>query len=115
MSETKCANVPTVADCRAWADLGDSFTDADIQQILDAEYDEQARVLDVDTDAEGGCVWPPALCRSLLRRVQRECAARALPLGFASDLAAEFGPVQLAAWDAEVARLEATYAGHVIA
>lgn len=118
MTETPpaCDGIPTVAECRAWAGVSvESFTDEDLQQILDAELAIQWATLVVAVDEGGQCVWPAPLVRSLLRRVQRECASRSLPLGYASDLAADFGPVQLVAWDAEIGRLESSWVRHVVA
>lgn len=59
--------------------------------------------------------YPAALARACLRRCQREIAVRALPLGAFGTETAEYGPVNLPAWDAEISRLEATYRIPVIA
>ena len=112
---TVCAGVPTIAECRAWGGIAATVTDADLQAILDAEYRIQVDTCVMDTDDAGGCVMPEPLARALIRRVQREVAVRNIPLGWASDVAAEFGPLTVPAWDAEVARLESSYRRHVIA
>lgn len=111
-----CQGLPTIVQCREWAGVSvESFSDEDLQQILDAESAIQAATLVIPVDDQGACWWPAPLIRSLLRRVQRECASRSLPLGFASDLAADFGPIQLVAWDAEIGRLESSWVRHVVA
>jgi hypothetical protein len=69
----------------------------------------------MDADGGGGLVMPPPLARALIRRVQRQVAVRNIPLAWASDVAAEFGPLMVPAWDAEVSRLESSYRLHVIA
>lgn len=60
-------------------------------------------------------VYPDALARAVLRRCQREVAVRSLPLGAIGTEQAEYGPVNLPAWDAEIGRLEASYRIPVIA
>jgi hypothetical protein len=92
--------------------------DADLAAIREAELDIQARTCEVPDDPdEAGqeATYPAALGRALLRRVQRQCAARNIALGFYTDTAAEFGPQRLASYDAEVSRLEASYRLHVVA
>lgn len=59
--------------------------------------------------------YPDALARACLRRCQREVAARALPLGILGADSAEYGPITLRAWDAEIVRLEASYRQVVVA
>lgn len=112
--------VPTAPECRTWAQLGrSSVTDDDLEQIRLAELDIQSRTCEIpaDPDPDTGeeATYPPALARALLRRVQRQVAARPLPLGFVDSGASEYGPVQLAAFDAEVSRLESSYRLHVVA
>jgi len=60
-------------------------------------------------------MYPEALARALLRRCQRNVAARSVPLGAFGLEGSEFGPVTLPAWDAEISRLEASYLIPVIA
>lgn len=66
------------------------------------------------------CVWDPAnypesLAQSLLRRVQREVAARNLPLGMVGLDAAEYGPQRLPYLDALVEEHERAYRRAVLA
>ena len=111
--------IPTAEECRAWAQVStDAVPDDDLEAIRAAEVAIQALTCELPGDPdEGGqeATYPPPLARALLRRVQRQCAARNLPLGFFTDTAAEFGPQQLSAWDAEVSRLESSFRMHVVA
>lgn len=67
-------------------------------------------------DQEARCAWgtddpdayPESLAQALLRRVQREIAARNLPLGMVG-LEAEYGPSRIPAFDALVEHHEAAY------
>lgn len=68
-----------------------------------------------DTVLPAQGIYPAALARAALRRCQREVAVRSLPLGAIGTEQAEFGPVNLPAWDAEIGRLEASYRIPVIA
>jgi hypothetical protein len=66
------------------------------------------------------CVWdpsdyPPALAQGLLRRVQREVAARNLPLGMVGLEASEFGPQRLPYLDSLVEEHERAYRRTVLA
>ena len=66
------------------------------------------------------CVWdeaayPAALEQALLRRVQREVAARNLPLGMVGLDAAEYGPQRLPYLDALVEEHERAYRRAVLA
>lgn len=116
---------PTLEQVRAWIKVPASqLSDEDLQQILDAELAIQARLLRVTagsafgasfSDAFGDDDYPAALSRACLRRCQREVAARNVPLGLVGSEAAEYGQVRLPAWDAEIARLEASYRIPVIA
>lgn len=110
--------VPTAEECRAWANVSSAaIPDADLEGIRQAELDIQARTCEVPDDPgpDGEATYPAALARALLRRVQRQCAMRNLVLGYVTDLAAEYGPQQISAWDAEVGRLESSYRQHVVA
>lgn len=110
------AGVPTVDECRAWGNIAAGVSDADLQAILDSELRIQTDTCLFDTD-DGGVTltMPPPLARALIRRVQRQVAVRNIPLAWASDVAAEYGPLMVPAWDAEVSRLESSYRLHVIA
>jgi hypothetical protein len=111
-------NVPTSSEVRSWVQVpATAIPDADLDQILAAELAIQARTcrLPVDPDpvTGGEAEYPAALSRAVLRRCQREIAAKALPLGISDG--GEFGPMLLRSWDAEISRLEASYRQVVIA
>jgi hypothetical protein len=100
--------VPTLADVRAWVNVpATAISDADLQQILDAELAIQARTCRLPEGEEA--IYPPPLARAALRRCQRQVAAKNVPLGVLGAESAEYGPLALPGWDAEVARLEASY------
>lgn len=106
--------IPTLEDVRAWLNVSaGAVSDEDLDQIRLAELGIQARLLDLppDPDPDSGeeATYPEALARSLLRRCQRQVAARAVPLGALGLEGSEFGPINLPAWDAEISRLEASY------
>ena len=56
----------------------------------------------------------PALDQALLRRVQREVAARNLPLGMVGLDASEYGPSALSQYDALVEQHERAYRTQVL-
>ena len=98
------ATPPTVQDVRDWATVSaQSLTDAQIQQILDAETSLQASACLVPE------AFPSALAQALLRRCSREIGARQLPLGLTADTSGEYSPIRLPSWDAEIERLEGPY------
>ena len=86
-----------------------TLSDADLQRMLDASADDQA----------ARCAWsdpyPDALAQALLRRVQREVAARNLPLGMVGLDAAEYGPQRLPYLDSVVEEHERAYRIQVLA
>lgn len=77
------------------------------------------------TDQLARCKWPgmeseppdypDALSQALLRRIQRECAAKNLPLGMVGLDGGEFGPQKLPAWDALILEHELPYRRQVVA
>jgi len=81
-----------------------SLSDEDLQRMIDGcSADQWAR-----------CEWDPAtypdaLGQALLRRVQREVAARNLPLGMVGMDAAEYGPTRLPDVDSLVIEHERAY------
>lgn len=101
-----------IADVRAWAGVSPtSITDAQLQQVLDAETALQAARCTVPA---GEAPLPAALVQALYRRCAREVAARSLPLGYLSDTN-EYGPVRLASYDAEIERLEGPFIAIAVA
>lgn len=86
-----------------------ALSDADLQRMLDGSSDDQA----------ARCAWPsgerPAtLDQALLRRVQREIAARNLPLGMVGLDASEYGPERLPYFDALIEEHERAYRRQVV-
>lgn len=112
--------VPTPEEVRTWVQVpASAISDEDLAQILAAELAIQARTCrlpdDPDPDTGEEASYPDALARSCLRRVQREIAAKALPLGIVGSEGTDYGPLVLRSWDAEISRLEASYRQVVIA
>ena len=109
--------VPDLPQVRAWIQVpATAVSDVDLQQILDAELAIVARICRLPEDVEGEeATYPPALARSVLRRCQRQVAARNVPLGVLGQDGPEFGPLTVPSWDAEIRRLEASYRIPVIA
>jgi hypothetical protein len=110
--------VPTLAQVREWIKVpATSIGDADLQAILDAELAIVARTCRLPEEVEGEpeATYPPPLARSVLRRCQRQVAARNVPLGVLGQDGAEYGPLTVPSWDAEIRRLEASYRIPVIA
>ncbi len=112
--------IPDVDDVRAWLQVGTgAVSDDNLEQILLGELAIQARLLRIpeDPDPETGleATYPEALARALLRRCQRNVATRQVPLGTLGLDGAEYAPLSLPAWDAEISRLEASYLIPVIA
>jgi len=87
------------------------LTDEDLTRMLAASLADQRARCSTPTDPEGVA----ALEQALLRRVQREVAARNLPLGMVGLDAAEYGPAALAAYDALVESHERAYRIPVLA
>lgn len=99
--------IPTVEEVRAWCGVPVAqVSDEDLAQILDAEQEIQARLLDLPADSGE---YPDPVARALYRRVQCHLARKNLPLGMLGGDSTEWSPVTLAAWDAEVQRLESSY------
>lgn len=88
------------------------LSDADLQRMLDASADDQAQRCTWDPDP---ALYPAALEQGLLRRVQREVAARNLPLGMVGLDAAEYGPQRLPYLDSLVEEHERAYRTQVLA
>ena len=81
-----------------------ALSDEDLARMLAACSDDQAQ----------RCSWseaerPDTLDQALLRRVQREVAARNLPLGMVGLDATEYGPERLPYYDALVEEHERAY------
>lgn len=98
-----------LATVRAYVQVpATTLTDEDLQRMLDsAVADQSARCI---VDAPNA-----SLDMALLRRVQREIAARNLPLGMVGLDASEYGPERLPYYDALVEEHERAYRRQVLA
>lgn len=86
-----------------------ALNDEDLTRMLEAcAADQAARCLIPEAGA-------PALDQALLRRVQREVAARNLPLGMVGLDASEYGPARLPFLDSLVEEHERAYRKAVLA
>lgn len=65
--------------------------------------------------ADEEATYPDALAMALLRRVQREVAARNLPLGMVGLDASEYGPTRVPYFDAQIEMHEHPYRRQVLA
>jgi hypothetical protein len=112
---------PDLAVVRAYLKIpATSLSDEDLQRMMDAsQADQLARCTwpgaEPDPVPDDPASYPPALEQAFLRRVQREAAARNLPLGMVGTDAAEYGPTRLPELDALVESHERAYRRQVIA
>ncbi len=111
-------SVPTVVEARAYmSEQAQRFADETIQLAIDAERVAQAQAIRLPIDP----VLPPSptylpadLKEALLRRVSRNLALRALPIGQQTGL--DGGPgLRVSRVDPEIIRLEAPYSGPWVA
>ena len=94
---------PDLAAVRAWIAVPvETISDTQLQGVLDAELALQAAVCTVDP-------WAASLTQAIYRRVGREVAAMALPLGVVGGAEAEYGTATLPRFDVEIERLERPY------
>lgn len=93
-----------------------ALSDEDLQRIYDACDDSQRRRCTNMSDDDGNPVddVPPAINQAFVRRIQREVAARNLPLGMVG-IDSEYGAAKLPAFDALVEDAERPYRKQVLA
>lgn len=105
--------VPNLATVRAYVRVpASSLSDEDLERMRLAAYgDQYARCVWDETKPDA---YPETLAQALLRRIQREIAARNLPLGMVG-LEAEYGPANIPAYDALIEHHENAYRRVVIA
>jgi hypothetical protein len=89
-----------------------ALSDEDLQRMIDASSDDQAQRCAWPDEPDGAR--PATLDQALLRRVQREIAARNLPLGMVGLDASEYGPERLPYFDALVEEHERAYRRQVL-
>lgn len=109
------ATVPDLAAVRAYVKVAATqLSDEDLERMrLTALADQMARCVWADSDTNPDA-YPAPLAQAMLRRVQREIAARNLPLGMVG-LEAEYGPTKIPAFDALVEHHEAAFRRVVLA
>lgn len=98
-----------VAAVRAYLRIpATALTDEDLSRMMSTATGDQADRCRVPEP------YPPQLEQAFLRRVQREVAARNLPLGMVGLDAAEYGPQRLPFLDALVEEHERGYRKQVV-
>jgi len=88
---------PPLADVRAYVRVpATSLPDADLERFMAAAAQDQNDRCDTDRgrDPDSGNV-ADALAQAFMRRVQREIAAKNLPLGMVGVDATEYGPSRI--------------------
>lgn len=102
--------IPTIAQARAYLKVSaTAITDEEFTRIYNAEVSNQTLVCTVPVD------YPDDLGQTLLRRIQRQVAAKNLPLGLVGLDAAEYAPSRIPALDALVEAGERPYRTQVVA
>ena len=92
------------------------LSDDDLERMrMAALTDQMARCTWPGQDDPAADTYPDALSQALLRRIQRECAAKNLPLGMVGLDGAEYGPQSLPAYDALISEHERAYRRVVLA
>jgi len=94
------------------------ISDDDLERMrLAALTDQMARCTwpGQDTPDTADDEYPDALAQALLRRIQREAAAKNLPLGMVGLDGGEYGPQSLPAWDALISEHEKAFRRQVLA
>lgn len=94
-----------------------ALSDDDLTRMLEtAKTDQFARCAwDGPSGPNDPATYPDALAQALLRRIQREVAARNLPLGMVGLDAGEYGPERLPFYDALVEEHERAFRRVVLA
>jgi len=109
--------IPDLATVRAYIRVPATvISDEDLQRMMDAALTDQiARCVWPGQDDPESTEYPEALAQGYLRRIQRECAARNLPLGMVGLDGGEYGPQTLPAYDALIAEHEHAFRRVVLA
>lgn len=89
------------------------LSDEDLTRMVASSSDDQKQRCAWE-DVDGSGELPPTLEQALLRRVQREIAARNLPLGMIGLDASEYGPERLPFFDALIEEHERAYRVQVL-
>lgn len=111
--------IPDLATVRGYVRVpASSLSDEDLERMRAAALQDQtARCVYPTHNPDGTPIddpYPEALAQALLRRIQREIAARNLPLGMVG-LDAEYGPANIPAFDALIEHHEHAFRRVVLA
>lgn len=110
--------VPDLAAVRAYLKVpATALSDADLALMRGAALEDQSARCRWGTmvDPNPSDPYPDALAMGLYRRIQREAAARNLPLGMVGLDAGEYGPTNLPGWDSLIETHERAYRIQVLA
>lgn len=110
--------IPDLDTVRAYLKVPTTaLSDADLTRMMSAaEASQLARCTWAGpAGPDDPVTYPDALAQAFLRRVQREVAARNLPLGMVGLDASEYGPERLPYYDALVEEHERAYRRVVLA
>jgi hypothetical protein len=95
---------PTIAEVRDYVKVPTTaLSDADLTRIYNAATDDQTNRCRISEP------FPDALAQAFMRRIQREIAARNLPLGVIGADAAEYAPTRVPMFDALIEAHELPY------
>ena len=110
--------IPDLAAVRAYLRVPATvLSDEDLERMrMTALTDQIARCMWPGQETpEPNDQYPDALAQALLRRIQRECAAKNLPLGMVGLDGAEYGPTSLPAFDSLITEHERAFRRQVLA
>jgi hypothetical protein len=110
-------DVPDLATVREYLHVPATIlSDEDLERMrIAALTDQLARCAWPGMDDEvAPAPYPDALSQGLLRRIQREAAAKNLPLGMVGLDGGEYGPQRLPAWDALITEHEHAFRIQVV-
>ena len=107
------AGYPDVTEVRNYVRVpATQLSDEDLERMMTAAADDQSnRCKWAEADP---AVLPAGIEQAFLRRVQREIAARNLPLGMVGLDAAEYGPQSLPGFDSLISEHERPYRRAVV-
>lgn len=111
------ADIPDLATVREYLRVPATVvSDEELERMrMACLTDQVARCLWPGQDDPSSTEYPDTLAQGLLRRIQRECAAKNLPLGVVGLDGGEFGPQTLPAYDALISEHEKAYRRVVLA
>jgi len=98
---------PTLAQVRAYIGVSvQAVSDEDLERMRQTAIDAQVKRC---RDTEDSAALPDPLAQALLRRVQRQVAAKAIPLGLTGPEQGEYGPTRIPFFDSEIEDHERDY------